>query len=534
MVGVASSRGLTLDTYKALALLEADGTQGGFYLGLVRDAIGANPYFRIYVGVDLKYEDTIVGSLNVVSNTIVLPTAFNEPAETWLAATVTGTCTVEIVKASDSGVALVIPIAKAADNPLGDKWTLSGDLQAGVAVKTSSLRILAPGTLDVGGGGTDIYATPPTSGVAVTMWTLANTPVVVSPTLFGGQFHFHPTPRPGDGTFADQGGTGSMDAVPPMQIKSIGSLARIGCTWAAIVREGFTWYDSWKTWGNSFGAIRNYTLFQTPNELATSGYSANNSYWPTFNPGGDKGNVPPVAGAAKTFARSIMDHDSTLATFESWNEYEIYPTGYWQGTKEQMARVMRECNEARIESGHSCKILWPGMVNWDYTNPDVGFDNWAELAAASDGAGGQAKDHIQGFGHHIYSSYGTTALSMSIYFRKVQASMNAMGKGSLPKYMTEGALIPDGASFDVTLASNIYGWQYALCAIYGYVSCNSWSMDRGASGNWGGHVPWFTTQFRAKHDLLVNGLHGKKIGWAYVMTNNTIQIGTNDGNILTV
>ena len=483
MVGVASSRGLTLSTYKALALLEVNGTQGGFYLGLVRDAIGANPYFRIYVGGVLKYEDTIVGSLNVVSNTIVLPTAFNEPAETWLAATVTGTCTVEIVKASTSGVALVIPIAKAADNPLGDKWTLSGDLQSGVAVKTSSLRILAPGTLDVGGGGTDIYATPPTSGVAVTMWTLANTPVVVSPTLFGGQFHFHPTPRPGDGTFADQGGTGSMDAVPPMQIKSIGSLARIGCTWAAIVREGFTWYDSWKTWGNSFGAIRNYTLFQTPNELATSGYSANNSYWPTFNPGGDKGNVPPVAGAAKTFARSIMDHDSTLSTFESWNEYEIYPTGYWQGTKEQMARVMRD---------------------------------------------------IQGFGHHIYSSYSTTALSMSIYFRKVQASMNAMGKGSLPKYMTEGALIPDGEPFDVTLASNIYGWQYALCAIYGYTSCNAWSMDRGASGNWGGHVPWFTTQFRAKHDLLVNGLHGKKIGWAYVMTNNTIQIGTNDGNILTI
>lgn len=532
MVGTATSRGLTLETYKTAALGQTEGTQGGYYLGLISAAIGSGAYFRIYVGGVLKYEDTIIGSLTVTSNYIELPTAFNEPAETWLAATITGTCTVEIVKASDSGVALVIPIALPADDPSGDKWHLSGNLQAGVAVKTSALRILAPPTLDVTTG---TVAPPPTTGIAMTLLTTADTPSVVSATLFGGQFHVHPSPRPGDATWAQQGGTsGTEGAVPPFQIKSIGSLARIGCTWAAIVREGWTWYDSWKVWGDSFGAIRNYTLFQTPNELAQSGYAANNSYWPTFNPGGDKGNVPPIPGAVLSFATSVFNHDSTLSTFEAWNEYEVYPGGYWQGSATQMAIVMKEANQARINTGHSAKILWPGMVNWDTASASTPFQNWIDLANASDGSGGTAKDHVQGIGHHHYCTTDTTALTMAVYFSRVQASMTAMGKGSLPKYMTEGAMLPDGASIDQTFCVNIYGWFYALCAINKYVACNLWSMDRGATGNWGGHVPWLNSAFIARHNALVAGLSGKTIRWAYVMTNNTIQIGTNDGAVLTV
>lgn len=533
MVGTATSRGLTLETYKTAALGQPEGTQGGYYLGLISAEIGSGAYFRIYVGGVLKYEDTIIGSLTVTSNYIELPTAFNEPAETWLAATITGTCTVEIVKASDSGVALVIPIALPADDPSGDKWHLSGNLQAGVAVKTSALRILAPPTLDVTTG---TVAPPPTTGIAMTLLTTADTPVVVSATLFGGQFLVHPAPRPGDSTWAQMGGTaGTESAVPPFQIKSIGSLQRIGCTWAAIVREGWTWYDSWKVWGDSFGAIRNYTLFQTPNESAQSGYSANNSYWPAFNPGGDKGNVPPVAGAAQAHATAVFNHDSTLNTFESWNEYEVFPTGYWQGSPEQMAVVMREVNNARIATGHSAKILWPGMVNWDTASAETPFANWITLANASDGFGGVAKDHIQGIGHHIYPNGGSTALSMAIYFARVQASMTAMGKGTLPKYLTEAGMLPDNQAIDLPSVVRVYGQLYALGAINGYVACNLWSMDRGVtSGNWGLYVPWLNSSIVARHNALVTGLSGKTIRWAYVMTNNTIQIGTNDGAVLIV
>jgi hypothetical protein len=540
----ATSRGIPISTIKAQAELLTVGSQGPYYLAEIISYLGANPKIRILEDGVLKYEDVINTTLTVTSNYIEIPTSFDEPPSTNVTDTLTGTCFLEIEKASDATVALIIPLSLPVDDPTEVKADISAALTSGIAVKANGLKLYAPVTLDVSSGSG--YVTPPSTGIQRQLLSVNDAPVVVSSSLMGGSFHTHPDAPFGEQPFSYYGGTGAENAAPPFPIKVVGTHSRLGASWAGIINKGWTYYDTYKAWGNSFGAKVHFVLFQTPNELVDGTYSETNRYFPGLQShagaGPDLGNAPPVAGAVQTFITSLLNHDTTLETVEAWNEYEIYPTGYWQGTREQMARVMRECNAARLAVRPSVKILWPGMVNWDKLNPTVPFQNWVDantgLAFASDGAGGQARDHIQGIGHHIYPYHTDSADTLAIYFLKVRASCDAMGKSALPKYLTEFGLT-NGTITSASQAARVYGQCYLLAAIFGYQFANPWTMDMGrpsigsGQGNWGGHVPWMTADFVNRHNQ-VAGLMGKTIRWAYVMTNNTITVGTNDGLVVTI
>ena len=537
----STARGIAVATLKAQALQQPVGNQAAYFLNGLATAIGAGAKVKIIVGGTVKYQDNISGSLTVTSNYIQVPAAFNEPPEVSAADAMTGSAVLEIEHATNAGVALVVPIALSVDTPADAKIDISGPLIAGVAVKTNNLRIMAPPELDVPVIGGSNYPPPPTSGTSFIIRTVNDEPFVVPETLMGGQFHLRPQSWPGDPTWNQVGGSGAANGPTTQFIKSLGSHAVTGASWAGIENVGWGAMDAAMEWARSLGAMVNFTNFQTPNKFAMSGYSANRNFFPGLNggSGNDKGNVPPVPGAMKDFVRRLLQRYSDLTLVESWNEYEEVPLGFWQGDHLQMARVMRECNEARIEVRPSVKILWPGMVNWEFSSPETPFSNWTKLASASDGAGGQARDHIQGIGHHLYFGSSVTTLQMAIYLRKVQVGMNQMGKGSLPKYMTEGGFT-DGARVASSTAARTYGRLYAICAAFGYQCVNPWSMDIGPErngsvwGNWGANNPSLNADFLSRHAEVKNALVGKVVRWAYVMSDGTLRIGLGDGTTFSI
>ena len=536
----STARGISIATLKAQALQQPIGNQAPHFLNGLAAALGSNAKVKIIVDGVLKYQDNLSGALAVTGNYIQLPSSFNEPPETSLTDGMTGDAVLEIENNSNPGVALVVPIALANHTPADAKIDISGPLIAGVAVKTNGLRIQAPPDLDVGIGPSN-HPPPPTSGIAFTIRTVNDEPFTVPETLMGGQFHVRPDSWPGEATWESIGGYGSPSAPPAQFIKSLHPHSRTGATWAGIRSVGWGPYDTYKAWGQSFGAKMGYVIFQTPNNVAMPGYSANRNFFPAFNGGGgnDKGNVPPVPGAMKDFVIDLLQHDPDLEYFESWNEYEEHPMGFWQGDASMMARCMRECNEARLQVRPSVRVLWPGIVNWSVSNPEEPFPDWIKLAYASDGAGGQGRDHIQGFGHHFYFGTGVSSVQMATYFRKVQVGMNQMGKGGLPKYMTEGGFI-DNVAVSSPHAALIYGRLYTLCGAFGYQTCTPWAMDIGGYrngavwGNWGSNNPSINADFLSRHAEVKNAMVGKTVRWAYVMNDQTVLVGFNDGSSFSI
>ncbi len=197
-----------------------------------------------------------------------------------------------------------------------------------------------------------------------------------------------------------------------------------------------------------------------------------------------------------------------------------------------MSRIMRECREARDAVRPSVKVLWPGMVNWQFDNPTEPWSNWPELANASDGAGGIARDHVDGFGHHVYVSPGTSALQIAIYYAKARTAVTQMGHLGKPMYMTECGFT-DGSSTSDAIASRSFGWIYLISAAYGYEFVNPWQMDI-TSSNWAGHSPWLNSSFRQVHDYLSSNLIGKTVRWAYVMNDGSVRVGCTGDTLVQV
>lgn len=177
----ATSRGLDITTWKNAALTRPIGQQATYFLTQIRNAFGEFPQFLIYEDGVLKYFDTMPGFFSIVSNYILIPANLESNPAVHVADSLTGSVTLEIQKLGDSGVAIVIPLSKPADDPTNVKLDISLSLDGTTPVITNDLRLYASDIFDsLGGSGN---GPPPVDPPTCTITITAPTTIAADSTL---------------------------------------------------------------------------------------------------------------------------------------------------------------------------------------------------------------------------------------------------------------------------------------------------------------------------------------------------------------
>lgn len=129
---------------------------------------------------------------------------------------------------------------------------------------------------------------------------------------------------------------------------------------------------------------------------------------------------------------------------EIWNEPSHSATGTvgdnFCGTVGELAEITRHIASDVLAEDSGCKIIGPGYTSGDTTQAVVGGPhNLYSYLVASDGGGGQAKDHLDGVAFHAYSMNDSQdATSWAAQVVNVRALVTASGLSStFPLYQTE-------------------------------------------------------------------------------------------------
>lgn len=141
-------KGIDLNAVMSAATSAPLGSQKARYSADVAALLGTNPIVRITVNGVTKYQSTISGSLTGTSAGISIPARFVEPPSVNVADALSE-AVLEIQHATNTSVKVSMPLKAAV---AAGYLTASAALDGTKVVRTSSLLMVPPSPLDVGGG----------------------------------------------------------------------------------------------------------------------------------------------------------------------------------------------------------------------------------------------------------------------------------------------------------------------------------------------------------------------------------------------
>jgi len=150
-----------------------------------------------------------------------------------------------------------------------------------------------------------------------------------------------------------------------------------------------------------------------------------------------------------------------IGTFEVWNEVNY--TSYWAGTHAQYAELLRLFRNAVRAVDATLKVGAPTIQE-----PEGTGNAWlSTFLAASDGAAGTGKDHMDYCHVHLYPpkyNFGVAASQVDL----VQATLTAAGVGALEIWNTEtGVLLDTARDISEAWKALMVKRTLALCAAKG-------------------------------------------------------------------
>ena len=253
----------------------------------------------------------------------------------------------------------------------------------------------------------------------------------------------------GSGTHTARLGAGDLGSTFTIARATEGSCP----SWAGVnPSDGvYTWteFDAFVDYHyNQRGRQLLVTLNQTPT------WAAPNSALDAYGyPGG--GQAPTDKSTPADFCVELVNRYNKVSAanpsgnrmiwgIEMWNEPTHAALGtagaFFCGTVSDLAEMTRHVSTQVGAADADCKILGPGYTSGNTTVSLVGAPNnlYAYLVA-SDGAGGQAKDHIDGASFHAYSmDRSSNAVAWAAQVANLRKLVTAAGLAAdFPLYQTE-------------------------------------------------------------------------------------------------
>lgn len=181
------------------------------------------------------------------------------------------------------------------------------------------------------------------------------------------------------------------------------------------------------------------------------------AYNPTPVPGQGGGAKPPTdlaAGVSSSWGRYCAGVGRRTATlganlfFETSNEpnLQTLPSRFYSGTQSELAQMVRIASQSIKAVNPAAKCLTPAVVSLHSTGTGLAFFNG--MMVASDGAGGDMRDWVDGIAFHAYPP-GNSEWEVHKIVGNVRAAMATLGVAALPLYNTEfGLLSPEFSQLD--------------------------------------------------------------------------------------
>lgn len=255
---------------------------------------------------------------------------------------------------------------------------------------------------------------------------------------------------------------------------------RIHDTKGPVTGEGLRWHNIDKTtgyyWNNldsvvdalaTAGKDLLYMAMCTPDRYASATPSTGK-----YDGGGGgftgSNQVPTTTGktAWSAFATALANRynggaHGRIGTYEIWNEVNY--SSYWAGTHAQYAELLRLFRTAVRAVDATLKVGAPTIQE-----PEGTGDDWLQtFLAASDGAAGTGKDHMDYCFVHLYPPKYNFGVAWD-QIDRVRTILDAAGKSSLDIWNTEtGVLFDPARVISEEWKSRMIKRTLALCAAKG-------------------------------------------------------------------
>lgn len=287
----------------------------------------------------------------------------------------------------------------------------------------------------------------------------------------------------------------------------------------------WTLLDEFNAYYTGLGVKWMLTFFGMPAWLSSSAV-------PDVVYGYPGGTSPPTdvtkMGAAMAAARTR--YGSNIAGVEFWNEPDS--PGFWLGTKDQMAAMARQ---VKLNAG-SIPVIGPALVG----GPTGQMPDWLR---ASDGSGGQLKDHLNAVSIHTYFSAphgvnkkfpsGSTPSYIGQHITQARGAMTAAGLApSFPLYVSEtGYDVPELTDAENIARGDEIGQYYKRIALeVAFRGCQMlqfYAHDDGFGGN-----PSISPRLAAHLAEIAATLPGKTIVELYVQGDGRYVARFADGGLV--